>query len=133
MEYKGSLIIVKNIVKSRRFYINILGQKVKLDLGETLVFKGGFALHQRNYSNDLLDNVFLSKKQNNFELYFEIDDFNFLVKKLKENDIELVHQIKQKTCKQRFIRFFDYDENIIKVCESMEYVAFRLYREGYSL
>ena len=133
MKYKGSLVIVKNIEKSRGFYENLLDQKVKIDLGETLVFEGGFALHQRNYSNDLVDNVFLNQDDKNFELYFENDGLDLLVKKLTEKNIELVHQVKKKSCEQRFIRFFDYDKNIIKVSESMEYVAFRLYKEGYSL
>lgn len=42
-----SLIVVESIEKSRKFYEEVLGQKVEFDFGENISFAGGLALQSR--------------------------------------------------------------------------------------
>jgi len=131
MEYICSLVIVEDIEKSRKFYEEILEQKVIMDYGENITFEGGFALHQKEHFKKLIDHKPIIRKTNNFELYFEHDAIEAFVEKLEENNIELVHELKKQPWQQRVIRFYDYDHNMIEVGESMAFVAYRLYKEGY--
>ena len=132
MEYICSLVIVEDIEKARKFYEEILEQKVSVDYGENITFEGGFSLHQKEHFKELIDHKPIIRKTNNFELYFEHDAIEAFVEKLKANNIELVHELKKQPWQQRVIRFYDYDHNMIEVGESMGFVAYRLFKEGYT-
>ena len=133
MKFMCPLVVVKDINRSRDFYENILGQTVKYDFGENITFDGDFALHQEDHFKSLINHAEIKEKSNNFELYFEDDHLEDLLKKIKALNIETLHEIIEKPRKQQVIRFYDYDKNLIEAGERMEHVAFRLYQQDYSI
>ncbi len=130
MKYICPLITVSDIKKSRDFYENVLGQKVKYDFGENVTFEGDFAIHEKAHFKKLIDNKEIKHGSNSFELYFEHDDILEIEKKLIAEKIDFVHKTRVQPWKQRVIRFYDLDRNIIEIGESMEFLAFRLYKQG---
>jgi len=96
-------------------------------------FHGDFAIHQKSHFKTLINNYQITAKSNNFELYFEDDDLETIVEKLKENHIEFIHKIFEQPWKQKVVRFYDYDKNIIEIGERMEHVAYRLSMHNYSI
>ncbi|AGL03124.1 VOC family protein [Desulfoscipio gibsoniae] len=136
MKFICPLIVVDDINISRRFYVNVLNQKVKYDFGENLTFEGDFSIHLKSHYLKLLSlspNDII-QKSNSSELYFEEDNLNGLLEKLKEYDsVEYIHGIKEQPWGQRVIRFYDPDKHIIEVGESMESVARRFLRQGLSI
>lgn len=133
MKFMAVLIVVEDIKKSRHFYENVLGQTVKVDFGENITFIGDFAIHQKSHFQSLIENNNVIQKSNSCELYFEDNQLEPLVQKLKDLKIEFVHEIKEQPWKQKVIRFYDFDKNLIEVGESMEYVAFRLFEQNHSI
>lgn len=133
MRYVCSLVTVDDIDRARRFYEEVLGQEVKHDYGEDIVFHGDFALHLRSHFSRLIDGKPVTAGGNGFELYFEHDDLETLVGELKENGVELVHEVREQPWRQRVVRFYDPDKNLIEVGESMEHLFFRLSEEGKSI
>jgi len=121
MKYICPLIVVKDIAVSRNFYENILGQKIKYDYGENIVFEGDFSIHLQEHFQALLGNELqlIQKKANSFELYFETDELDNMVKKLKDNQIEFIHEIKKQPWGQRVARFYDPDYHLIEMGELM--------------
>lgn len=132
MKFVCSLIVVEDIGRSRFLYEELLGQQVKNDYGENVSFEGGFAIHQKSHFENLLDNHVITKS-NSFELYFEADNIEEIFEKVKKHGLELVHEIVEQPWKQRVMRFYDYDKNIIEVGESLEHVAYRLHQQGEGL
>jgi len=130
MKYICSLIVVEDVKKSRFLYETVLGCKVISDFGENIAFEGSFAIHNKNHYQQLILNNPILKRSNNFELYFEDDDLGQLEKKIENNGLVFIHRIIEQPWKQRVIRFYDYDDNIIEIGERMEHVAYRLYIEG---
>jgi predicted enzyme related to lactoylglutathione lyase len=133
MKYICSLITVSDIKSSRVFYENLLNQKVKFDFGENITFHGDFAIHLQSHFKGLIDNKEIISGGNNFELYFEFDNIEQVVKTLKDNNVSLVHDIREQPWRQKVVRFYDPDKNIIEIGESLEYLAFRLKNEGLSV
>lgn len=133
MKYICPLIVVSNVAISRNFYEKILNQKVKYDFGENIIFEGDFSIHKLDHYRKLIGNKEVQHESNSFELYFEDDKLEELESKLKENNIEFLHEIKEQPWRQRVMRFYDPDKNIIEVGESMELVTSRLYLEGMEL
>jgi catechol 2,3-dioxygenase-like lactoylglutathione lyase family enzyme len=133
MKFICTLIVVEDVQKSRFLYEQILGQTVKMDYGENITFHGDFAIHQKSHFKSLINHYPILSKSNNFELYFEDDNLETIVKKLKDNGFEFIHKIVEQPWKQKVIRFYDYDKNIIEIGERMEHVAYRLSKQNYSI
>jgi len=108
MKFICPLVVVEDVQKSRFLYEHILGQTVKMDFGENITFHGDFAIHQKNHFKTLINNSPISIKSNNFELYFEDDDLETIVNKLKDNGFEFLHEIVEQPWKQKVVRFYDY-------------------------
>ena len=126
-----SLITVTDMNVSRNFYENILEQTVESDYGRNVSF-GGFAIHLRPHFKMLIDNKEVAAGGNNFELYFEYDDVEQICEKLKAENVEFVHELREQPWKQLVVRFYDPDKNIVEIGESMEHLVFRLYQQNYS-
>ena len=133
MKYICPLIIVSDIKRSRDFYEGLLNQKVKFDFGENVSYEGDFAIHLKSHYATLIDNKEIKTCANNFELYFEHDDLDKFVEKLKESGVKFVHELREQPWRQQVVRFYDPDENIIEVGESLEHLFIRLYKSGMSI
>lgn len=136
MRFICPLIVVNNMEVSRNFYEKILSQKVQYDFGENVSFEGGFAIHLKSHYSDLIgvNRNDIIQKSNNSELYFEEEDLDSFLQKLKAIDsIKYVHELKEQPWRQRVIRFYDPDMHIVEVGEPMESVVKRLLSEGSSV
>lgn len=132
MKYICPLIVVESIEKSRFLYEELLGQNVKVDFGENITFHGDFAIHEKKHFEKLINGE-VKQKSNSFELYFEEDDLEEIEVILKEHDFEFVHEVMEQPWKQRVLRFYDYDKNIIEIGERLEHVAYRLFKDDFSI
>jgi catechol 2,3-dioxygenase-like lactoylglutathione lyase family enzyme len=129
MKYICSLITVSDIKRSRDFFEKVLEQKVESDYGRNVSF-GGFSIHLRSHFQTLIENKEIVVGGNNFELYFEYDNLEKIVKKLKTEKVEFIHEIQEAPWRQRAIKFYDPDKNIIEIGETMESLSFRLHQQG---
>ena len=71
MKFSGSLISVKDINVSRKFYEDLFGLKVGFDFGINIGFDCGLSLQQDFDWLVGLNKEEIKYKTNNFELYFE--------------------------------------------------------------
>ncbi len=130
MKYICPLLTVTDMKRAREFYEGILGQTVKFDLGENVTYNGDYAIHLRSHFSNLIDNREIKSGSNNFEIYFEHDEIDEFAKKLKENNVKFVHDVREQPWRQKVVRFYDPDENIIEVGESLEFLFCRLHKGG---
>lgn len=135
MKYKLPLLVVEDMERSRKFYEDLLGQKVILDFGANITFEGDFSLQTReswrNFIGDSEDTIIF--RPNNFELYFEEKQFDKFVQKLRSCDVKLIHDVREYPWGQNVIRFYDPDMHIIEVGESMVSVIRRFSDQGLSI
>ena len=135
-KFESAVFFVKDVEKSKNFYVNLLGQKILMDFGRNVGFEGGFAIWETNYA---LNTIFeenssgISVGGNNAEIYFEVVDLEGLLKKLKEERIEIIHPIREHPWGQRGFRFYDPDHHIIEVSEPMLNVVARMYQNGMNI
>lgn len=120
------------MAKSRHFYETILDRKVKFDFGENITFHGDFAIHLDAHFKKLIGNKDIKRGSHNFELYFEEDDMELVMDILRRHQVELVHEMMEQPWRQRVIRFYDPDLHIIEIGESLEFLSYRLFKEGLS-
>jgi catechol 2,3-dioxygenase-like lactoylglutathione lyase family enzyme len=135
IRFKSVLLFVKDVAVSRRFYEEVLGQKVEYDFGEDVEFYGGFAIHDASHISKLLfnrDNPNISKKlgKENFELYFESDNLDEVNAALTQSGAAFIHHLLEQPWGQRVLRFYDPDNHIIEIGEPMTAVIKRYLKTG---
>lgn len=132
VKFISPLLVVEDMQRARRFYETVLGLNVIVDFGENITFEGNFALHQQAHFQSLIDGREIKSGGNDFELYFEYDDLDDVNARLNNNQVDLVHPMREQPWRQRVVRFYDPDRHIIEIGESMEFLCYRLHREGLS-
>ncbi len=116
MKYKGTLIVVKDIEKSKQYYVDLFGLKVIADNDGNIELSGGIYLQEEKYWEKFL-NKETAFKNNSSELYFEeenIETFQEKLLKLYPNTI-FVNELMTHSWGQKVIRFYDLDGNLIEV------------------
>ncbi|KGP74765.1 glyoxalase [Desulfosporosinus sp. Tol-M] len=135
MKFKLPLIVVSDIVAARKFYEDILNQKVILDFGANITFEGDFSLQSKEtwveFTHKTENDILI--KPDNFELYFEEEQFDEFVERLQSFEIQYVHDVTEYPWGQRVIRFYDPDMHMIEVGESMASVIKRFIDQGLSV
>ncbi len=66
----------------------------------------------------------------NSEVYFEEDQFDEFVKRLKQYEVAYVHPVKEHSWGQRVVRIYDPDKHIIEIGENMKAVCKRFLDDG---
>jgi catechol 2,3-dioxygenase-like lactoylglutathione lyase family enzyme len=136
MKFGCPVISVKDLNASRAFYEKVLSLKVTLDLGANVAFgdeSSVFAI-QYDYTGLVgVDNLDVSYKGNDHELYFEEDNFDEFVEKLENRNIDFVHRVVEHSWGQKAVRFYDLDMHIIEVAEPLKIVIKRFLNSGLSI
>lgn len=136
MKFLSPLIAVTNMEQSKQFYNEVLGLEVILDFGANVTLTGGIALQTKESWA-----AFIHKQHseivfggNAAELYFEGDDFDGFILKLKGiKGISYVHEAMEHSWGQRAVRFYDPDRHIIEVGENILIVVRRFLKSGLSI
>ena len=116
MKLKNSLIVVKDIEKSRKFYHDLFGIDLVLDNDGNMILTEGLVLQEEKIWNKFLNREVIPRS-NSCELYFEEQDIESFVEKLERlyPSIEYVNRLMTHSWGQRVIRFYDLDGNLIEV------------------
>lgn len=134
MKYSGTLLAVRDINVSRRFYEDIFGLELFQDYGINISFKGGLSLQQEFHWLAGIPKEEVMTRSKNMELYFEDRYFDrFLDKLARHPEIELLGGVVEHSWGQRVVRFFDPDGHIMEVGESMVMVIHRFQQEGMTM
>lgn len=128
--YKGTLIAVKDIAVSKKFYHDILNMNVIRDFGANVQLDGGLFLQTLDTWSDFINNKEICLNNNAIELYFEVCDIDAFCKDLQAADIEYIHELIEHPWGQRVIRFYDPNDHIIEVAEKIEGVVRRFFDHG---
>lgn len=133
MKYCTTLIAVRDMAKSLRFYKDLFDQEVTVDLGWNKTLGCGLVLQEHFDKLAGFSDETMQFRSNTMELYFETEDFDAFLELLnKYPQVERLHEAETFPWLQRGIRIFDPDGHLIEVSESMYSVACRQFEEGKS-
>lgn len=133
LKFVCPLIAVEDVARSRAFYEDLLGQKVKYDFGRDVTFDGDFTIHLRSHFQELLggaDQHPVVTRAHNCELYFEADRPELYAERLEQAGAAFIHKLQEQPWGQRVLRCYDPDGHIVEIGEPMEAVVRRLHRQG---
>lgn len=121
--FYNTIVFVKDIELSRKFYEQVIGLKVEADYGTIVFFENHFVIHN---ANALLETVYgrvpgtnPSRGCDNLLVYFETDDLEASIRTVQESGAEIIHPITLQAWNQRVFRFYDPDRHILEIGEAM--------------
>ena len=129
MKMKNTMLVVKDMERSKKFYWEVMGLRTLVDLQIHAVLTGGLGLQTEASWQGFIEQE-TSYKGNDAEIYFEEDDFEPFIEKLTKMDIEYVHPPYTHEWGQRVVRFYDHAYHILEVGESMKIVCRRFLDAG---
>ena len=134
IQFQSSVLFVRDIQASRRFYEELLGQEVEMDFGANVGYKGGFAIWQVDSAFEMIfarpSDAEARLGNDNFELYFESSDLDSVWTQLSRQEVELVHPLREQPWGQRVIRILDPDGHVVEIGEPMPFVIARFLAQG---
>lgn len=133
VKFYSPVIFVEEIERSKKFYIDILNEEIEHDFGNNIVFKSHLSLWKIDPGHDIAKTAGGPEQGNTFELYFETEDILKSASKIKANQVRLLHEIKTEAWGQMTIRFFDPDNHLIEVGESLNRFITRIFKETGSI
>ena len=143
IKFKGLLLTVKDVQKSKKFYEEVLNQELLTEYGGWAEFANGISLAPRDefigYTNKEIAQsggapLVAIDKPNNFQIYFEVEDLPYYVDKIKKVEgITVLHDVVRAPHGQDTFRFYDFDNHIVEVSECLQDVFDRLTSEGMSI
>lgn len=134
MKYSGTCIAVSDIKKSTEFYEDLFNLTLYQNYGINISFTCGLSLQQEFDWLVGIEKDKIIKKSNNMELFFEEENFDEFVEKLKKYpDIEYLGDVIEHSWGQRVIRFYDPDGHLIEVGENMKMVVNRFLSLGMTI
>lgn len=128
MKYQGIMLVSEDLEVVKKFYKEVLGLQVIMDLGENITLTGGISFQTKESWSVFADIPVQDFKFGGLdaELYFEESDLDAFVEKLHSLSYVKLHQgVKEAPWGQRAIRFFDPDMHMIEVGEDLQTVAKR--------
>ena len=127
MKFICPLIVVDDIEASKKFYTRILDQEMTMDFGTNVTFAESFTIQSKSSWTGFIEKpaTEIRYQGNDAELYFEEEEFDAFVERLKTYEVKYVHQVIEHAWGQRVVRFYDPDMHIIEVGESMVTVCRR--------
>lgn len=116
MKLKNTLIVVKNIEVSKKYYHDLFGLDVVLDNDGNMILTEGLVLQEERYWKEFLQRESLGKN-NHSELYFEEPNIETFAEELERKypETEYVNKLMTHSWGQKVIRFYDPDGNLIEV------------------
>ena len=130
MKLNNPLLVVRDMDKSIEFYKNVLGIHVIMDFGANKTLTGGLSLQTLESWKDFIGTDNISFGSNSIEVYFEEDNFDKFIERLKGCDVEYVHTVREHSWGQRVVRIYDPDRHIIEIGENIKMVCRRFLNNG---
>ena len=133
MKFKGPMLVVKDMERTKKFYTEVLGLRVINDLEENVTFTGGLSVQTEESWIRFTGTTDFYYGGNTSEMYFEVDDYDGWIEKVKEMNLTLIDDSVM-PWQQKVTRLYDPDKHIIEIGENLKMTVRRLAKENkYSL
>lgn len=120
MRFVNPIPFVRDIEISKVFYCELLGLRIKQDLGNFVLFETGFAIHE---ATSLEQTVWGKPSagsapygRQNLLMYFEHTDLDALFDSIARH-VNIIHPIEVQAWGQRVFRLYDPDGHAVEIGE----------------
>lgn len=135
MKFQSSVLIVKDIIRAKEFYTRVLKLSIEFDFGNCIGFEGGLSIWELKDEYPITKHrgeKYSDSGNSNLEICLESDNFESDVALLKQFNLKYLHTTLEEKWGQKTIRFYDPENNLIELGETMPCFVKRFKKEGLS-
>jgi catechol 2,3-dioxygenase-like lactoylglutathione lyase family enzyme len=135
IKFHSTVIMTEEFEQMKSFYQKILQQQIEFDFGNCIGFKNGLSLWKLKEEYPItkkLGRTFDKSGNKNLEICFETDDFELVVEKLKMHKMNFLHKETEELWGQQTIRFYDPENNLVEIGETIPCFVKRFRNQGMS-
>ncbi len=136
IKFHSTVIMTEEFEQMKSFYQEILQQQIEFDFGNCIGFKNGLSLWKLKEEYPIakkLGRTFDKSGNKNLEICFETDDFELVVEKLKMHKLNYLHQETEELWGQQTVRFYDPENNLVEIGETIPCFVKRFKSQGMSI
>jgi len=137
LKFSSSVLFVKDIRVSRRFYEEMLGLKILVDFGSCIGFDCGLSIWEAERAFPLVFNEPYKESgeigKRNLELCFEDDEIQPVWQKISSAAVRMAHPLTEQPWGQLVFRFYDPDGHVIEIGEPVPVFVKRFLDRGMSV
>jgi len=133
IKFHSIVILTKDFDRMKAFYQETLQQEIDLDFGNCIGFKNGMSIWKLDENYPIakkLGKTYDESGNKNLEICFETNDYEEVITKLKNHDLRYLHETIEERWGQKTIRFFDPENNLVEIGESIPCFVKRFYHQG---
>lgn len=133
IKFHSVVLITAKLNELRSFYQDVLLQEIEYDFGNCIGFKNGLSIWELKESYPIalkLGSKCFKEGNKNLEICFESDCFEESVEQLRKSNLSYLHDVLEENWGQRTIRFYDPDENLVELGESLSCFVTRYFKKG---
>lgn len=120
----NTIVFVRSMEASRKFYEGQLGLNVETDYTVMVIYENHFAIHD---GARLMKTIYkkpfacFARKygRKNIDIYFETDDIDRMQQILIDGKARFIHRIEEQSWGQRVMRFYDPDRHVVEIGEPL--------------
>jgi len=135
IKFHSTVIITDDFDKMKAFYLEILQQEIEVDFGNCISFKNGLTLWKLKEEYPIakkLRRTYDKFGNRNLEICFETDSFEMVIEKLKNQKLNYLHEVTEELWGQLTIRFYDPENNLVEIGETITCFVKRFRNQGMS-
>jgi len=135
LKFHSTVIMTNDFNTMKSFYIDILQQEIEFDFGNCIGLKCGLSLWklQKDYPiSNYLGRTYDQNGNKNLEICFDTDFFDIITENLKKYKLNYLHHVVEEKWGQKTIRFYDPENNLIEIGETIDSFVKRFYNLGLS-
>ncbi len=135
IKFHSTVIMTEDFELMKSFYQNILQQQIEFDFGNCIGFKNGLSLWKLKEEYPIAKNLgrtFDKSGNKNLEICFETDDFETVVENMEKHKLNFLHQETEELWGQHTIRFYDPENNLVEIGETIPCFVQRFRNQGMS-
>jgi len=130
MVFHSTVLFVRDIEVSKKFYTRILGFSVEHDFGKNVIMSNRLTLWEISPEHIINKQLQTTNESNRFELYFETENIENVSDTLNRAGIKFLHALHEEPWGQRTIRFFDPDYHLIEIGEPLDVFVNNMHKKG---
>ncbi len=133
LKLNSTVIITKDFDAMKAFYIEVLQQEIAFDFGNCIGFKNRISLWQLKEAYPItkkLGRTYDPSGNKNMEICFETDYYEEVLSNLQKYHINYLHNSEEEPWGQNTIRFYDPENNLIEIGETIPCFVKRFYQQG---
>lgn len=134
--FHSTVIITNDFDKMKSFYQDILQQEIDVDFGNCISFKNGLTLWKLKEEYPIakkLGRTYDKFGNRNIEICFETDSFEAVIKNLRKQELNFLHEVTEELWGQQTVRFFDPENNLVEIGETIPCFVKRFYNKGMTI